>query len=73
MTGPCLSTGAVLSSENCTPVMLAEETQAPSASRLGRENLLALQGLGLLGSSFGVSVFTACKAPFHTRHLWSSQ
>lgn len=71
MAGPCLSTRDVLSSENCTPAMLAEETQAllPDLA----ERLLAVQGLGLLGSSFGVSVFIACIAPFHTQHLWSSQ
>lgn len=32
MAGPCLSAGAVLSSENCTSAMPAEETQADSAS-----------------------------------------
>ena len=32
MAGPCLSAWAVLSSENCTSAMLAEEARADSAS-----------------------------------------
>lgn len=56
-----MNAGAVLSSENCTPATLAEETRghsAPQGSRLGREPL-SCAGVGAIwGLIWGVCFYS---------------